>query len=214
MSIRPDYLTFDELLKKGLFRIPKYQRAYSWESKQRKALFLDLEKLNKGSDNDKHHFMATIVCLNIGKLESEDEVTEFTEFHIVDGQQRVTTLIILLKSIHKILEKGDKTEKKVATDIQTLLIKKDDRLVLLQTNHDYSHFFRTYLEKGIIPDRDKIKTTSTQRLVEAFKECEAFVNEWSKKNGVRTGVLNLPEKGQSFFHPNFVPPISSVAIHI
>jgi predicted RNase H-like HicB family nuclease len=28
------------------------------------------------------------------------------------------------------------------------------------------------------------------------------------------GVLNLPKKGQSFFHPNFVPPISSVAIHI
>jgi len=185
-DIRPEYLTFDNLLLKRLFRIPNYQRAYSWESKQRKALFLDLEKLNKGSDDKKHHFMATIVCLNTGTLKSEDEVTEFTEFHIVDGQQRLTTLIILLKSIQKILEKGDKTDKKLATKEQTSLIKEDDRLVLLQTNHDDSHFFRDYLEKGIIPDRDKIKTTSTQRLVEAFKECEAFVNQWYKENGVRT----------------------------
>jgi uncharacterized protein with ParB-like and HNH nuclease domain len=137
MSIRPDYLTFDDLLQKKLFRIPHYQRAYSWESKQRKDLFLDLEKLNKSHDKEKHHFMATIVCLKKGKQVLEDEVSELTEFHIVDGQQRLTTLIILLKSIQKILEKGDKTDKKIATNIQTILIKEDNRLVLL---HDLRRF--------------------------------------------------------------------------
>jgi len=177
MSIRPDYLTFDDLLQKRLFRIPNYQRAYSWETKQRKDLFLDLEKLKKSADNEKHHFMATIVCLEIGK--ETLIVDELGVFHIVDGQQRLTTLIILLKALQKVLATGDDKEKKVANDIQALMIKEDNRLVLLQTNHDNSHIFRNYLETGLIPENNQIKTTSTQRLVEAFKECENFVNQWS-----------------------------------
>ena len=37
--IKPDYLTIDELLAKRLFRIPDYQRAYSWNKKQRDESF-------------------------------------------------------------------------------------------------------------------------------------------------------------------------------
>ncbi|KHD08521.1 hypothetical protein PN36_16765 [Candidatus Thiomargarita nelsonii] len=119
--------------------------------------------------------MATIVCLEIGK---ETLIVDGV-FHIVDGQQRLTTLIILLKALQKVLATGDDKEKKVANDIQALMIKEDNRLVLLQTNHDNSHIFRNYLETGLIPETNQIKTTSTQRLVEAFKECENFVNQWT-----------------------------------
>ena len=182
MSIRPDYLTFDDFIQKKLFIIPNYQRAYSWGNKQRKDLFLDLEKLHKSSDQEKHHFMATIVCSKIGKETSV--VDEFGVFHLVDGQQRLTTLIILLKAVQKLFANGTDKEQKVATDLQSLLIKEDNRLVLLQTNHDNSPFFRSYLEKGIIPDNDQVKTTSTQHMVEALKECETFVNQWAaEKNG-------------------------------
>ncbi|MFQ5753920.1 MAG: DUF262 domain-containing protein, partial [bacterium] len=44
MSIRPDYLTLEKLFFKRVFRVPNYQRAYSWETKQRRDLFEDLEK--------------------------------------------------------------------------------------------------------------------------------------------------------------------------
>jgi hypothetical protein len=71
MSIKPDYFTLDTLLQKRLFRIPNYQRAYSWETKQRKALFDDIQKLKelKSHSNNRHHFMATVVCLNTNKEE-------------------------------------------------------------------------------------------------------------------------------------------------
>jgi len=195
MSIKPDYLTFDNLLQKRLFRIPNYQRAYSWETKQRKDLFFDLKKLKKSTestesaDNEKHHFMATIVCLKIGK--ETIVVDEFGVFHIVDGQQRLTTLIILLKALHKVLSKGNNTEKKVALDLQSLIIKEDERLILLQTNHDNSHFFRNYLKNGTIPESDKVQTTSTKHLIEAFKECENFVNDWYKKYQEVLSLLQL-----------------------
>jgi len=102
MTIKPDFFTFDTLLQKNLFRIPNFQRAYSWESKQRNDLFEDIKKLNKYPD--RHHFMATIVCLNTQKKE-EVGVDEFQVLNVVDGQQRLTTLIIILKSISNVLDR-------------------------------------------------------------------------------------------------------------
>lgn len=66
MMIQPKYLKLNELLNGRLFRIPPYQRAYSWERKQRRDLFSDITRL-RHSDNDAVHFMATMVGLNRGK---------------------------------------------------------------------------------------------------------------------------------------------------
>jgi len=141
MAIKPDFFTFDTLLQKNLFRIPNFQRAYSWETKQRKDLFDDILKLSKYPD--RHHFMSTIVCLNT-KPKVEVGVDEFQVLNVVDGQQRLTTLIIILKSISKVLD-SNYGEKKEKNKIEELLIKDEERLILLQTNHDSNDIFRKYL---------------------------------------------------------------------
>ena len=64
MEIQPSYLTLQKLLEHRMFRIPEYQRAYSWEDKQRDDLFSDIEKL--AAQPDRVHFMATVVCLKTG----------------------------------------------------------------------------------------------------------------------------------------------------
>ena len=43
-SIHPEYLTFGKLINNRLFRIPEYQRAYSWQSEQRDDLFEDIRR--------------------------------------------------------------------------------------------------------------------------------------------------------------------------
>lgn len=43
MKLDPKYLTLDDLLQKRLFKIPEYQRAYSWGKKQRNDLFMDIK---------------------------------------------------------------------------------------------------------------------------------------------------------------------------
>lgn len=178
MSIKPDYFTFDTLLQKRLFRIPNYQRAYSWETKQRKDLFEDIRKL-KNYDDDRHHFMATVVCLKTNKKE-EIGADEFGVFEIVDGQQRLTTLIILLKALAKTFSKGNDDEQKVVAKLNELLIKEDQRLILLQTNHDNLSIFRNYLQKGTIPEEKTIKTLADRNLTRAFRECEKFVLSWDE----------------------------------
>lgn len=183
MSIKPDYLSLDSLLQKRLFRIPDYQRVYSWKEKQRKDLFGDIKSLQQYT-SERHHFMATIVCLQTSAKE-EIGADEFSVFHIVDGQQRLTTLIILYKALAKRLRKGDGNEKKEADKLEEILVKGDQRLILLQTNHDSSFIFRNYLEEEPIPEQSLIKTTAEMNLLQAFEECEKFVESWP------TGPLSL-----------------------
>lgn len=96
------YLSFDELLQKRLFEIPTYQRAYSWNTKQRNDLFNDICKLYDSPEykEGRTHFMATVVYHSQMREESYD-TDIYNILNIVDGQQRITTLIILLKAIHK-----------------------------------------------------------------------------------------------------------------
>ena len=178
MSIRPENLTLDKLLQGRLFRIPDYQRTYSWQRQQRTDLFEDINKLSKHPDLERHHFMSTIVCLKTGQKE-EIDADEFSVFSVVDGQQRLTTLIILLKSLSKKLLHGDPSEKKAANKLEELLVKESGRLILLQTNHDNKSLFRNYLENGSIPDKAKSETSADKNMIDAFEECEKFIeNNW------------------------------------
>lgn len=178
--IKPDYLTIDELLAKRLFRIPDYQRAYSWKKSQRDDLFKDIQKLRSSNDPERSHFLATIVLMKTSERE-EVGPDEFVVFDIVDGQQRLTTLVILLKAITKQLLNGNDDEKRYGKDLQTLLVKRDnDRLILLQTNHESANEFRQYLVSGVIPSKSDINTSAQQKLADAFNDCEHFVQNWPK----------------------------------
>ena len=42
MEIQPRHVSLETLFHRRLFRIPQYQRAYSWQGKHRKALFDDI----------------------------------------------------------------------------------------------------------------------------------------------------------------------------
>jgi hypothetical protein len=183
MALKPEYLTFNGVLNNRLFGIPNYQRAYSWESKQREDLFTDIMKLGDGTDPNRHHFMATIVCLKTYKTE-EVGTDELERLDVVDGQQRLTTLIILLRAISKKMGLGDATQKEEAFKLDKLLVKDEQRLVLLQTNHDSSMIFRKYMLLGTIPNENILRTTAEYNLFNAFKECELFINEWERNRSV------------------------------
>lgn len=116
--IEPKYHTLNTLFAERVFRIPKYQRFYSWEKKQRADLFSDLRTLAKKGE-DRHHFMATVVCLRTNEVKPIDSV-EYRIYDIVDGQQRLTTLILLLKAIQKSLVEGREKE-----NIGKILVKGD-----------------------------------------------------------------------------------------
>ncbi|MDO5897860.1 DUF262 domain-containing protein [Agrobacterium sp. Azo12] len=163
------HLTSATLFSGRLFRIPEYQRAYAWGSRQRADLFGDILDIHRSG---REHFMATVVALARDARVIGAE--KYTAVEIVDGQQRITTLVILLKAIEKSLVPGSKAHR----DISELLVKDDDRtLLLLQTNHDSSSVFTRYILTGDIAENES-RTAADRNVLDAAIECEKFVEDW------------------------------------
>lgn len=77
---------------KRTFFIPVYQRNYDWKKIQCETLFKDIEAL-AGDIERNSHFLGTIVY-----VEGDSNAT-FRAFSVIDGQQRLTTIMLLLKAI-------------------------------------------------------------------------------------------------------------------
>lgn len=185
--IKPEYYSLNELLQFKFFEIPNYQRTYSWTKKQREDLFNDINKIPKWRDKERHHFMSTIVCLHQPAESKRLGTDRYDKYYVVDGQQRITTLIILLKALSKSMKAGTPEEKEESKKIASLLVKDDKRLILLQTNHDNHQIFFNYLENGEIPKRKTAKTFTDRNMIDAFNECEEFVKKWKST----WGLINL-----------------------
>jgi len=78
------------------FVIPVYQRNYDWKKEQCKQLFDDLIDISK---DKRTHFLGSIV--SIYHDDGDDR-----EYLIIDGQQRLTTLSLLLLAIYKVINNG------------------------------------------------------------------------------------------------------------
>lgn len=89
---------------KKTFNIPVYQRNYDWKEEQCRKLFEDIQNIVK-SDYEIEHFLGTVVFVS-----SKSEMN-FNEYVLIDGQQRITSIMLLLKVLHeKITDENDKEE--------------------------------------------------------------------------------------------------------
>ena len=78
------------------FVIPVYQRNYDWKTENCKQLYDDLIKVIRRGR--KSHFFGSIVSVhNDGG---------FNEYLVIDGQQRLTTISLLLLAMYNLMEKG------------------------------------------------------------------------------------------------------------
>ncbi len=93
-----------ELLMTGIkekFLIPEYQRPYAWTDDQVLTLFSDLVEYTN-NQNESSYFLGCIVSFSNENKEQE----------IIDGQQRITTLFLLLRAIHRKLQKMSDSKEK------------------------------------------------------------------------------------------------------
>lgn len=115
--------------------VPIYQRTYSWGEKQCQILWDDIIKISKKDISNKH-FIGSIVCY---KTEEIDLPGQIKQEIIIDGQQRITTLSLLMIAIVRTYEKIGKYD--VASSIKkNYLINEDgkdeEKYKLLPTNQD------------------------------------------------------------------------------
>ncbi|GAA8719333.1 DUF262 domain-containing protein [Helicobacter pylori] len=78
-----------------IFSIPVYQRNYTWEEENCEKLLQDIVSI---SQNKKTHFMGSITYI-LHLIDDEKSLRKLQEYVIIDGQQRITTIMLLLKAI-------------------------------------------------------------------------------------------------------------------
>ena len=93
------------------FIIPIYQRTYSWHFKQCALLLKDIQEASK---SEQGHFIGSVVYFQ----PDIHTISEINKFLVIDGQQRLTTITLLISAIVKFIEKNpdcgiDTTAKKL-----------------------------------------------------------------------------------------------------
>jgi Protein of unknown function DUF262/Protein of unknown function (DUF1524) len=169
--------SFAELFAGRLFRVPDYQRGYAWETRQRRELLEDLEVLPVG----RSHYTGTLVLHRHTSFEAVvDEEGGMYELHdVVDGQQRLTTLVILLNVLRDALARLASAQP-LADGIRKAYVAATDPngvpLYKLRLNADTNDYFRdAVIGDGV--DLAGAQVASEERLADARREFQQYLAE-------------------------------------
>ena len=83
------------LISDKLFCIPIYQRSYVWTNQHWKALWQDIIDIAEGKN--KKHFIGSVICST--EKENVQESQQKSEYLVIDGQQRLTTFILIVAAV-------------------------------------------------------------------------------------------------------------------
>lgn len=133
------------------FIIPVYQRDYAWTKQNCQKLWDDIVDLCQNNRND--HFLGTLVTVGKG----------MEEFTVIDGQQRLTTISILIKALHSYIQEHpekDSSGQNLTEQLQDFLINKysveqSEKIRLKPNKQD-----RAYFESLFADTEDTLKADS------------------------------------------------------
>lgn len=175
-----DLVPISELISSDFnFYVPSYQRGYRWGADQVNQLIEDLEEFEKyhySSDKNKFYCLQPLVV-----KERCNQIIEVNGLEVIDGQQRLTTILLLLQALHlrkRILEGDAPSEVKACPNVYSIqyetredsiawlpelnkIIEKDPsyKNKFVNANCDYFHFaevFTTAYNKMKDWDEDQV----------------------------------------------------------
>ena len=186
------------------YLIPPYQREYSWRKEQWDNLFDDI------AENDVGYFLGSVIC-----IVPDGEKTKLQEAQVIDGQQRFTTLNLLLLAVYSKIAgmiAHPAAQAMIVTNRKYNLAwlqlydyflsgeQQQHRLTLsIQNNNksDYAHQMLFVFSKET--ERDAPTNFGNRRIAKAFKhfsgKIDAFLQEHDDDTGKQVEALfNLLEK--------------------
>lgn len=151
------------LQKSPQFVIPIYQRTYSWTDKQCQQLWDDILRAG-ASDNISVHFIGSIVYVE----QSLSQVSHQAPLLVIDGQQRLTTVSLLIEALARALGDSEPVEGFSATKLRhyylTNPLESGDRyfkLLLSQTDNDT---LKSIIKHTEVPKEPSLRVTQNFNL--------------------------------------------------
>lgn len=165
------------------FVIPIYQRTYSWQLSQCNQLFSDIMRISK-EDHVHGHFLGSVVYFQ----ESIHTVSDVPQLLVIDGQQRLTTVSLLILALANFIKENDVEIDTNATKLLNYYLlnaeeEKELRYKLLLTRRDKETFIN--LIKGI-----DLGSNPSQRILENYEFFKSKIHA-QNVNDVYNGVLRL-----------------------
>lgn len=107
-------VSLSKIFHERLFRIPDFQRGYAWSEKQIADFWYDIEQLDLSKKHYANVFTLEEVPESIYKMWVDDqwiiESKSYKPYFVIDGQQRLTTSLILIQCIIEVSEKNKWSE--------------------------------------------------------------------------------------------------------
>ena len=159
----------DDVFKKDAgfcYVIPKYQREYTWNQYQWKDLYDDI------NENDFGYFIGSIIC-----IDNSLDAFQLKQLEVVDGQQRLTTLILLLTAIYNRLkehkdELDEDNEDELPSLRKSIICKSAPNGVILCPqiqNNNLSDFLYVMYENNLIKNAKKEKNWGNRKIAKCYK---------------------------------------------
>ena len=165
------------------FVIPIYQRTYSWHQAQCEQLFKDIIRVSQ-SENIHGHFVGSVVYFQ----ESIHTVSDVPRLLVIDGQQRLTTITLLIAALAEFLNENESCLETSPTKLQNYYLfnaeeEGDLRYKLLLTRGDKDTLIN--ILKGV-----EIEGSNSQRVYENFQYFKAKINRDNIED-VYNGLMRL-----------------------
>lgn len=169
----------DILTENKKFIIPSYQRPYSWTVDNAEQLIDDIYKSSQSDESE--YFIGSMICINKGQ----------NQYEVVDGQQRLTTLSIIVSELKKLIPiQGikDDLQKRVLpidvysdeTDEPRLIVRKKEydlyKYYILQDLKDYKPEKPSDTDLVFISNSEVVKAYLNQLSVEELKLLAKYIH--------------------------------------
>jgi hypothetical protein len=167
---------------KIIYSIPKYQREYTWGKNEWEDLFYDLY------ENDTGYYLGSIICVN----QSKDAISAQC-LEIIDGQQRLTTIILLFAAIYsKISDNKLNLTDDQRVDLVNLknrIVLKNEkkvRFILQDQNNNNDDFLAILKESDIFQHGKATKNLGNRKIYHAYKYFKNRINSLieNQNNGI------------------------------
>ncbi len=176
MEVKSDVLTITKL-SDYFFVVPDYQREYVWKAEDHVERFL--EDIDNEAVSKQSYFIGSIIVVK----------NDNGKFDVIDGQQRLTTIVITLCALRNLLQGLDVKDEKssnILKTIEELLYKYDIETmsynIRLELQYDESKDYLTKLIKQI--EFNDHATPSITRMKEAYETILSFYTNKLEKEGV------------------------------
>lgn len=212
MNVKPEYMSFGELFKNSnVFYTPTYQRDYSWEDEQIEQFCSDIQDalMKKKSGKSCEHFFGGVVCAQEKTFGSHRRIENL----LVDGQQRLSTIVLFFSVIREVINNLNCEEAKdseyrnmILTDIYKYfyLDERDNREikkhVRIKIGNADNEFYQSLIEAN------PLRTTrnSHDLMLKAGKSFHCFIEDNLFKNKKNSECLEIIDDIVKLFEESFL----------